>query len=585
MASVSNLLKSAETARKRQAEYEEQVMAYNWELSAKTLGDLQVYAKFLRDQQKKVSDPSQALGYEKKIRSARKSYVSNEIQRQTIGVLEGRSSNTQKLDVMTSLYFQAIDNNDYDLAQNLRQQIDSLDLRIQSEAESAQRLAGQMAALNAKSINDAIKIIKDDMNYLDQALSEKGIKTFSEEVTGYAKELGTDPDFFDIKYRLAQEIDAIYGEAIQSDPANADKWTKERQEFKTQDQLSLPTASGTMKISFQDLEDHIDATRTGQELFRTSTVGGKTVFERNKETGFVWGRRADGSYRMVSLLKPDVSKESGVFKTRVSGDKVEYLGENDQVVAIKDRNGEIRGIGGKSIEDAQKRSYEDLLRGSGFNIIQTSDDGFITIANPTDEQGNLLIPGLQTDEVRLYVGPDGQLQILAQDNEAYNFEFDEITGQFKGIKKYDPSAITMVQDQFSQEFIQSLDKSRLPDGVIGIVDPDLANSKLLEVAEFTRKDIFDKEMIKRAAAEAAERQKRQAAQVLQPTVSPQLPAPRRLQAPRFNPQRTANPQETMRINGQGDLLGKRIKNVGVAKPSGNLRVTNSGGYSGTLRVR
>src|ERR1051325_4972312 len=103
MAGTSSLLKSAQATRRKAQQQQDAEVAYQWNQSAKTYEDFLAYSQYLNEQAGKTSSASDSLDYRKKLDTARSGYVSNEIQRQSIGVLEGRTTNQQKKDAMTRL--------------------------------------------------------------------------------------------------------------------------------------------------------------------------------------------------------------------------------------------------------------------------------------------------------------------------------------------------------------------------------------------------------------------------------------------------------------------------------------------------
>lgn len=154
MASTSSLLKSAASTKKKIQAQEDAIVAFNWENSAQTYNDYKEYSDYLKDRQDKSSDPSQSLSYEKTIRSARRSYTSNEIQRQTMAIMEGEATTQDKLNLVGDFYQQALDNGDYNLAQNLASQWDSLSIKLQNEQQAAvgaYQAAGKKASDNLMS--------------------------------------------------------------------------------------------------------------------------------------------------------------------------------------------------------------------------------------------------------------------------------------------------------------------------------------------------------------------------------------------------------------------------------------------------
>jgi hypothetical protein len=155
--SVSSLLKSAEATRNKVLAYEDSVAAFEWENSAQTRDDWVKYSGYLQARSSQATDPSKVITYQGKIRSAQRSFVSNEIQRASIDILYGRGSNVDKYNQMINLFYQAQETGDMNLAQNLVQQLGSLSQQIQNEQASAGRAAATMAKNQVKDINDFVK--------------------------------------------------------------------------------------------------------------------------------------------------------------------------------------------------------------------------------------------------------------------------------------------------------------------------------------------------------------------------------------------------------------------------------------------
>lgn len=154
MGSTTSLLKSAASTRKKLQAQQDAEVAFEWENSMQTYDEYVTYSKYLEDRQKGSTDPGDSLSYEKKLRSARRSYTSNEIQRKQMAIMEGAAGTQDKLDLIRTLYYQAYDNGDYNLSQNLLSQWDSLSIKFQNEQETA---AKAFASSSAKAKNDFVK--------------------------------------------------------------------------------------------------------------------------------------------------------------------------------------------------------------------------------------------------------------------------------------------------------------------------------------------------------------------------------------------------------------------------------------------
>jgi len=134
--SVSSLLNQARAALKKQQGLEEEVAAYEYDLSPKDQAAYDKYSSFLDSRIKQVqsSDPSKALSLQRKITGAQRTFTSSELTRESIGIAEGTGSKPAKLNKMIALYRRALENGDENLAQRIQLQADNLQVQIQNEA-------------------------------------------------------------------------------------------------------------------------------------------------------------------------------------------------------------------------------------------------------------------------------------------------------------------------------------------------------------------------------------------------------------------------------------------------------------------
>lgn len=172
--STSSLLSSAASRANKIRETEDALISFDWQQSAKTYGDFVEYSSYLNERAKSAPDPLKALGYRKTLESARTGYISNEIQRQNIAVVEGNMTNMDKYGKLVDLYQQAVDAGNYDLAQSLNLQIDNLSVKIQNEQlaaqEAAQRGYANAASAKAKSVKELMTKLEkgvDDITLAD----------------------------------------------------------------------------------------------------------------------------------------------------------------------------------------------------------------------------------------------------------------------------------------------------------------------------------------------------------------------------------------------------------------------------------
>lgn len=168
MAKTSSLLRSAQATRKKVQTQQDQLVAFEWENSAQTYEDFLSYSKYLEDRAQKATDVSDQLTYQNKIRSARRSYTSNELQRQQIQIMEGNATTADKMDLVRQLHSQAVENGDFNLAQNLYSQYDALSIKLQNETEANMKA---YAAAGTKAQN---KFLNDLKNGVDDVTLPNG---------------------------------------------------------------------------------------------------------------------------------------------------------------------------------------------------------------------------------------------------------------------------------------------------------------------------------------------------------------------------------------------------------------------------
>lgn len=184
--SVSSLISSARSAYEREQAYQDQIAAYEWDLSAKTAEDHDKYVGYLtkRNKELETRDPAKALTFASKINSTRSSFASKEIQRASIAVNYGQGTDSDKYNKMMGLYQNAVNNGDYDLAQNLEAQLGTLQIKIMNAQEAA---ANAASAASDKAYAATKKGLEAEKNVLDDTLKnlERAVKTGEIDRTEY----------------------------------------------------------------------------------------------------------------------------------------------------------------------------------------------------------------------------------------------------------------------------------------------------------------------------------------------------------------------------------------------------------------
>lgn len=220
MPTISSLMRSAAATRQKIQQQQDSQIAFEWDMSAQTYDDYLSYSRYLNDQSRNATDPSQQLTYANKIKSAQRSFTSNEIQRNTQSVMEGRSSIADKKQVIMNLYDRAVNNGDMNLAQNLVSTWDGLDKQEQAQAEAAanaaerlqraqdtyQNKTGAGYASIAQGLKDGLENLTAAFNRSGQNGYNKAAKEFIDSHRDAMKQMGID---------LPKDISTNIGQVIE----------------------------------------------------------------------------------------------------------------------------------------------------------------------------------------------------------------------------------------------------------------------------------------------------------------------------------------------------------------------------------
>lgn len=569
MASTSSLLKSAAAARKKVQAYEDDIAAFNWNTSAKTADDYSEYSQHLRNRATSVSDPSNALTYQQKLVTARRSYTSHEIQRQTIDVLEGRGNLQSKRDTIGDFYEAAVANDDLDLAQSLRLQWDNVDRALQAEQEKGRALGATMASAQAKSIEDAIDFVTKEAGTPDapatyQTLDANGqlmaLPTLAalkqiyedggeESINQIAQAIaavrpdGQPVNFWDIAATSIENVKTMYETAadiVGRDTSQGASYLKKANAALETETFDV--APGLSKLTYKDVQNAIDASRAGQQLYIPSQKNGLNTFEKTKISDFVYGRDAEGNYKIIevrSQLADDFEKGK---------------------ITITGADGHSRQV------DASEA--KDLLRRSGFTVIGASD-GELQIGT-TGETG---IPGVAPGtSFSAVIGRDGNLRLKSVDDRILDLELTDYgTYNLKEVDKEKDVAFggDVGLNQYGKASQKDTDAIRQLLGQNRTSDV-LGQGKV--IAEFDANSLpgarLALDLTAKSPFASADLQRRinQAAARIQPA-TPVAPRQTALQAPVAPVQNN----KIMNLNQTPVTSGGRL-NVGVATPQKTLNV-------------
>jgi hypothetical protein len=457
---VSSLLKNANSAAQKVQDFNDALAAYQWDNSTKSYGDYVAYSQYLQDRGDTTTDPMTQLTYQKKLDSARSGYISNEIQRQSIDVIEGATSNTDKYNRMVDLYYQATGAGQDDLAQSLRLQADNLSVTIQNEYKATiaanKEASAKLATDIDNQVQDAVGQIKDNAKYALEQYQTLGPAKFQE---------ATGSDIFSMLSNMVNSQDPnnpgivqIYDQAssVSPDPAKVRTYQVSLNDLAAGGKTGIELP-GVGQVSYKDLQDQAYAQSIGQTLFDTVNTGKGVEFTKNQTTGYAWGRDENGQYKLMPIYNPNQNFTSDVANPKKAG---------------------------------QNLSYNDLLSTAGFDVIggKSGNSQNLTVRN-NGEFDSAGIPRGQ--QVQLSVGQDGSLQ-LVNGNNAYSLGFDQKSGKYTGLNAQTPNAINLLPSgnqqysKFNNRFFATQDLSNLPAGAIGLVDTTSPIARSMEAGPLSR---------------------------------------------------------------------------------------------------
>lgn len=431
MATTTALLKSAASARSKQQAYEDSVAAYEWENSAKTAEDWDWYQKYLSDRGQRATDPSDGLSIQRKLRSAENQYVSQEIERASIDVLEGRATNQEKYGKMVELFYRAVDRGNYDLAQNLRYRLDSLSITIQNEQEKAQGVARTMANNQVKDLKSLIKAMEKGIQNEDGTISgvELGDGTIVRPLSVIENDIRTNGDSYGTLWADARDtVMAIQQVVADTYNSLGDQEAVDRME---NDSRLRPILEGeaTFKIggkslSMQDIDLAYRSALANNPLYspivsRDPTTGAQTFsLQKNKTDDFIWAVTDDGMYEAIEVQSKNISPTQ-TLDTQITGE--------GSIVGLADANGNANiNLGTGQVRPNDDMTIKNRLAAAGI-IAEAGDDGKIKLTLPDGS--------VYSDAV---IMPDGSVRYFGQPGEYSGgqsglYQIDTLSGNIREV--------------------------------------------------------------------------------------------------------------------------------------------------------
>ncbi len=399
MATTSSLLKSAESTRKKIRAQQNAEAAYEWQQSAKTYQDFVDYSKFLEGQAEDAADPSEQLTYRKSVNSARSGYISNEIQRQTIAVMEGRATNLEKYGVMADLARQAYENGNYDLGQSLVSQLDSLSIRIQNEQEAAQRASQTMALNGVKTLGKLIRKFKegDEIITLPDGTLVKPLSLLNDELkrkgqSAVAASGQKEADYFGELYRTAAIMQQLVNDAYTGAPNQeaADSIESNYSDIMTGDAGLVKVAGRDQMLNLQELDLAWRSAAANNPVYSITTgrdeLTGETRYslKKNKIDDFVWVYDDEGQARAIEV-RSKVADPLQAISTTLTDD------------------GRLVGKGQQDYDET--RTIQNRLANLGY-AVETNSDGTLSVTTPEGEIFD-----------RATIMPDGTIRYFGEAND------------------------------------------------------------------------------------------------------------------------------------------------------------------------
>lgn len=461
-AGASALVKSAASLASAQNDYEDKVMALQWSQSSKTQDDWDRYAGYLDGRISSMSGSGTLTGASKALTltstqdTASKAFVSSEIQRQSIGIMEGNATLQDKANAVASFYEMAANSGDDNLAQSLRSQYDSIDQQIQYQAQQQQSLNEQMVSKNVTSIGALMATYKQDLTQFSQQFSQFGAKHLDSLSKQYADNLkssgvdvgGRTPGIWDIASGVVnqmlttlQQAIAVYG------PVDGAALVSQYNDIVSgQTHFNVGGAS----LTYDDINKGQMAAAAGQEYYRVVDDGGTTKLVANKEQAYVWGKTTTGQYALINTYTPQGADfgNTGTYNKDANGNYLDV--SSGAVVAKTDKNGNVVDSKGRvfsnqaQMQAAVNKSqynYTQLLENAGFNVRSSNGQTYIT---GTDQTSSFFKQnGLEPDEeVRVLPGTNGELRFLAPPDQNGNINMYGLSfkgnGQFSSLFQINP---------------------------------------------------------------------------------------------------------------------------------------------------
>lgn len=440
MASVSSLLRSAAAARERVINYQDSTAAFQYQLSAKTQQDWEDYQSYLQNRLNRSSTAQDQLSYLRTLNSAENSYVSQEIERASIAILDGSGSNTAKFNTMLQLQQEAARRGNADLVQNLQYRLLSLQETIQNEYERQQRAAATMAMNRVSTVSDLVKKFTESNEYIQLADGTvvRGIAGLDDEL----KQLGTTQSPQGLFGEAANTLNALQSTMLDiynslGDPDAAATFVDRYNDYFTGDKKFK---IGGQNLTYNDVILARDSAYMNNPLyspvqtFNPTTGQAEFKLEKNKVDDLVWavstGPDGQQHYQLVQTrtqLEP--SKDTQGLSTIITDDG--YVVRKETTTTPLGSTTKYFTADGEITDQNQLRA----LRSGEATVANRLKLAGYTVMGQNGQTVQLSIPG--AGQVEATVMPGGKLRYAGQatwdPTQSGIYEIDSVTGQIHEI--------------------------------------------------------------------------------------------------------------------------------------------------------
>lgn len=346
---------------------QDKVVDRDWMLSDKSAEALSWYTTYYQERANEAGDVSEQISFSNKITTATRSSFSAQIQQRAIDVLEGNATTYDKYGTIINLYNQAVDNGDYDLALNLRQQADTAWNTYVTEQQaigSGYGGGGSGGTSDAdkqyiQSVKDYISDVKSGaapisdngmtLSDVSNILATVGEQGFQDAARNMGLETSLSPTQLFNAVLQSQIADIEGALETVTDEVEREKLVKTLEDLKFKNKYDF----GGAELTADQIQQAYVNEAAGNPMYRFELVEGQYKPVKNEVTDVaLWRNPVTGAM-----------ESNYVYGTSNSA-KAQYgYNEDEDLLYYVDETGAMRVLD-KTMEDGQK-SYEQYQQNKG----------------------------------------------------------------------------------------------------------------------------------------------------------------------------------------------------------------------------